>query len=137
MSYAADAQAGLDALMETARQTARSAVGEMLTAVAVQSPVDTGFFQSNWQTVIEANDLDPNGVGNRGLNQVRNEIWTVLERWDPKRTLMFYNPTVYGPRLEYDGWSGQAPNGFVRVNAARWPFFLKQAARRAGVESAG
>jgi hypothetical protein len=135
MGYAADAQAGLEALMDAGRQAARMAVGEMFTAVAVQSPVDTGMFQSNWQTVIDANDLDPNGVGNRGLNQVRNEIWTRIERWDLKRPIMAYNDRVYGPRLEYEGWSSQAPNGFVRVNAARWPFFLKQAARRVGLES--
>lgn len=39
------------------------------------------------------------------------------------------NPTPYAKRIEFAGWSSQAPAGMVRLAAAQFPSFIRQAAR--------
>lgn len=40
------------------------------------------------------------------------------------------NNLPYGERLEYDGWSSQAPSGMVRVNLARIQGIVSKAVRK-------
>ena len=130
MSYTDEVKAGLATLLESGRQTARVACESMFTEIVDISPVKTGLFASNWQTVEGASDLDLSGVSNRGRSATLSEMRTVIERWDCRRPLFLVNVLPYGPRLEYEGWSRQAPNGMVRITAVKWPRFLKDAASK-------
>ena len=45
-----------------------------------------------------------------------------------KSARLFYmtNNQPYSKRVEYDGWSSQAPDGMVRKNTARWDSIVKE-----------
>lgn len=76
-----------------------------------------GRFRANWNTSVGAPDLttthavDPSGamaIANARANMGGAGTVTYMA-----------NGLPYGQRLEYEGWSKQAPAGFVRVNVAR------------------
>ena len=47
----------------------------------------------------------------------------------PGNVMFIMNPTPYAKRIEFAGWSTQAPAGMVRLSAALFPRFIKAAAR--------
>lgn len=101
------------------------------------SPVDTGFFRSEWATALNhlpppsGNEYTPFFYGLREMNplyQGDNPLVPVANKLKLGDTLFFNNPTEYGMALEY-GYSGQAPNGMVRVSIANWQGHVDKAAR--------
>ena len=52
-----------------------------------------------------------------GIN--KEEVKQKVLAMDIGSTLVFSNPMPYGPRLEYDAWSTQAPDGIVRPAVKR------------------
>lgn len=119
--------------------TAENATYLLFYSVVMDTPVDTGLLRGNWQATVDApavgtvNMLSPTGM------EVLDEI---------KKNVKFghvnylTNNLEYGPILEYglypnppkrytgktlEGFSIQAPFGFVRVNAARWNFYVETA----------
>lgn len=83
-----------------------------------RSPVDTGFFRSQWSIVVSPNvpalrpserpegykgGSEPDIAGSLGTINFTTRVWIV-------------NPTAYGPRLE-NGHSSQAPHGLVGITA--------------------
>lgn len=44
--------------------------------------------------------------------------------------VFFQNPTPYAFRIEFEGWSTQAPAGMARVSANNWGIIVSQAARQ-------
>ena len=76
--------------------------------VTIGSPVDTGLFRANWQF---AEGSKPEGALDSLTLPGNPSI--------PKQLIgkVFYiaNNLPYGYRLEYEGWSDQAPNGWVRT----------------------
>ena len=76
-----------------------------------------GHFRGNWQTtqgvpnLTETPRIDPTGA---------LAIAESREMMGGAGTVTFMaNSLPYAQRLEYDGWSGQAPEGMVRINMAR------------------
>lgn len=89
----------------------RKTVIEMGSQMVDISPVDTGRFKGNWfynargQTTEQT---DPSG---------RSSIARITQgalNWTPGEVMMVSNSLPYAYRLE-NGWSKQAPAGFVRV----------------------
>lgn len=138
MSYAADVAAGVAEQRSAMRATIQTAVGKLFEDVLVGSPIKTGKFRSNWQVVLGADTLALDDLPIRGTSESAREIFTRLEGLpDGDFRVFFTNLLPYGPRLEFDGWSGQAPRGFVRINAARFPMILRQAAMASVFASGG
>lgn len=48
----------------------------------------------------------------------------------PGNVIFFSNPTAYAYRLEFDGWSSQAPQGMVRLTAQRWKQIVNKAVKK-------
>ena len=76
-----------------------------------------GRFKGNWQTTQGTPQLgvtariDPSGM---------MAIAEMVENIGGAGSITYMtNNLPYAQRLEYDGWSGQAPEGMVRVNMAR------------------
>ena len=76
-----------------------------------------GRFRANWNTSVGQPNLgttaaiDPSGAA---------AISGVMTGMGGAGTVTYMaNGLPYGERLEYEGWSKQAPAGFVRVNVAR------------------
>lgn len=89
--------------------------------VVQMSPVDTGRFRGNWQVSIGAissdqiseSFVDPSGTS------VISAIGTAIAELKVGDSIYLTNNLPYARRLEY-GWSGQAPNGMVRIVAAQF-----------------
>ena len=71
-----------------------------------------GNFRANWRVTMNGDDytvkdtVDYSGVANDAANEIL--------RFTLGDTITFSNPLPYGPRLEYDGWSTQTPDGMSR-----------------------
>lgn len=89
-----------------------------------------GRFRGNWQVTFNSKavdqlpNIDPNGGATiaaangvlLGFNSTVGTIWAV-------------NNLPYGPRLEFEGWSSQAPSGMVRISVAEFQSFVDNAVR--------
>lgn len=87
---------------------------KMFTSIIRDTPVDTGRAQGNWQatentpaqTVIDRFGAEPAVVDAAATLKGLGLYW-------------LSNNLPYIERLEYDGWSQQAPAGMLRKNVAR------------------
>lgn len=86
--------------------------------IVQRSPVDTGRFRANWQFSVGAPDLttsdrvDPSG--SLTIARILGQVAGI--KAGP--TVYLTNSLPYAHRLEYEGWSDQAPQGMVRVTLA-------------------
>lgn len=108
---------------------ARQVSFKLFSAVIKASPVDTGRFRMNWQT---AGAVAPSGVidgadkgGAAAIGDAASYIFAASD-WNE---FTLTNNLPYAERLEY-GWSNQAPQGFVRVNVARFNTLLEEEAAK-------
>ena len=108
---------------------ARQVSFKLFSAVIKASPVDTGRFRMNWQT---AGAVAPSGVidgtdkgGTAAIGDAASYIFAASD-WNE---FTLTNNLPYAERLEY-GWSNQAPQGFVRVNVARFNTLLEEEAAK-------
>jgi prophage DNA circulation protein len=111
MSFAADLQRYAKKTGASLDETARAVTLEVFTSVIQDTPVDTGRARGNWQftTVSPA-------TGETDQSEA-----SAIAAVQPKAGEVNYltNNLPYIGRLEYVGWSNQAPNGMVRKNIAR------------------
>lgn len=120
--FARKAQVTLD-------QAFRAVIIELFSSVITDTPVDTGRARGNWlvsvntfpTTAVER--LDPSGAVSSGA--VRAEQYNIKDK------VFLTNNLPYIHRLEYDGYSRQAPDGMVRKNMARVQQIVARAARKA------
>lgn len=108
-------------------QVRRASILELFRLVIMSTPVDTGRLRGNWQTTINApaiaelDRLDPNG--GIALAEVLANMGGLLD------VVYFSNNLPYVERIEYDGWSAQAPEGMVRRHVAMWGRIVEAQAR--------
>jgi hypothetical protein len=81
-----------------------------------KSPAPAGYtggnFRANWRLNLNTQNFTIKPTVNYGgvLAYAENDFYG-FKLGD---TVYFSNPLPYGPRLEYDAWSSQAPDGMVR-----------------------
>lgn len=108
----------------------RASVLELLKLVIFSTPVDTGRLRGNWQTTLNSpagaaiDRLDLGGAAAMAdavanLGSLTDVVW-------------FTNNLPYAERIEYDGWSKQAPEGMVRRHVASWRRIVEAKARAFG-----
>lgn len=87
-----------------------------------------GRFRGNWQVSFEVGEtgvldlVDPRGTrakasGTHVIGQFQIGVGSI---W-------MMNNLPYGPRLEYEGWSSQAPAGMVRISTTEFQIFVNKA----------
>lgn len=77
-----------------------------------------GRFRANWNTSVGSPVLDTTtAVDPSGGMAIANAARNI---GGAGSVTYMANGLPYGPRLEFSGWSKQAPAGFVRVNVARY-----------------
>ena len=94
------------------------------------SPAPAGYtggqFRANWMYSIGSPDVsvtdstDPNG--GESMRRATNTNYRLGDK------IYISNSLPYAYPLEYEGWSGQAPNGMVRVSVVEFRDFVRQAA---------
>lgn len=87
-----------------------------------------GRFRGNWQVTFdtkatgELERIDPQGDSTKSAaSQV------VLGFTSEVGTIWAVNNLPYGPRLEFEGWSSQAPSGMVRISVAEFQTYVNRA----------
>jgi hypothetical protein len=87
-----------------------------------------GRFRGNWQVTFDTKAtgqlerIDPQGDSTKSAaSQV------VLSFTSEVGTIWAVNNLPYGPRLEFEGWSSQAPAGMVRVSVSEFQSFVNRA----------
>lgn len=111
--------------------TIRAVVLDLSAKIIARTPVDTGRARGNWQAATgqpasgTLGMLDPSGGAATAA--------AALKAKDaPGRIYYLTNNLPYIRRLEYDGYSSQAPNGFVRVTVAEFKQALSNAVKTTG-----
>ena len=104
--------------MDRVDKVRRASVLELFKLVIYSTPVDTGRLRGNWQTTINTPkwgviDRDDAG-GAAALAEAMANLGSLVD------VVWFTNNLPYAERIEYDGWSKQAPEGMVRRHLASW-----------------
>jgi len=94
------------------------------------SPAPSGYtggqFRANWMYSIGSPDVsvtdntDPSG--GESMRRATNTSYRLGDK------IYISNSLPYAYRLEYEGWSNQAPQGMVRVSVVEFRDFVRQAA---------
>lgn len=96
---------------------ARALALDLFSVIMVRSPVDTGRFRGNWQIDISVPALAALERFDKPGQATILEETQKLVLWKLGQTISFRNNVPYSVRLEY-GYSGQAPNGMIRITIA-------------------
>ncbi|ANT45259.1 tail component [Xanthomonas phage Xoo-sp2] len=105
----------------------RASVLELFKLVIFATPVDTGRLRGNWQTTINSPASaaigrdDPGGAA--AMAEAVANLGSIVD------VVWFTNNLPYAERIEYDGWSKQAPEGMVRKHVASWKRIVEAKAR--------
>lgn len=113
------------AAVDNTLQTIAIRVGETLVTL---SPVDTGRFKGNWQLTIgdsaNASLIREDPTGFATINEMKSKV----SGFTAGQIAYIQNFVLYGYDLEY-GSSKQAPDGVLRITAARFQQLVNEAAR--------
>lgn len=120
---------GIKAL-DKADKVRRASVLELFKLVIMATPVDTGRLRGNWQTTINS----PAGAaitrddtsGAVALAEAMANLGSLAD------VVWFSNNLPYAERIEYEGWSRQAPEGMVRRHIAQWQRIVSAKAQALG-----
>lgn len=127
MSFASDVEAYAKKAGASLDETSRAIVLELFGSVIKDTPVDTGRAKGNWQTTIGA---PASGTVDRlGESEALADVSQQTASFGAGKVIYLSNNLPYIYRLEYDGWSQQAPGGMLRKNVARIQSIVAKAAR--------
>jgi len=127
VSFASDVEAYAKKAGASLDETSRAIVLELFGSVIKDTPVDTGRAKGNWQTTIGA---PASGTVDRlGESEALADVSQQTASFGAGKVIYLSNNLPYIYRLEYDGWSDQAPAGMVRKNIARIQQIVAKAAR--------
>lgn len=110
--------------LQNADKTMRSVSIKLFSAVIKSSPVDTGRFRANWQA---SNERPASGEVS-GFSDPVNKVTTYINGAPFANEFTLANNLPYAYKLEF-GYSDQAPQGFIRINVARFQSILDEQAR--------
>ena len=102
----------------------RTVAVEIGTAIIERTPVSDewtapgkphGFLKGNWQTFIDA--APDTTIDLRPGAEAVSELEETAKRAEGNDVIILRNNTIYGPRIEFEGWSHtKCPFGMVRTS---------------------
>jgi hypothetical protein len=102
---------------------ARKATLDLFRSVLLKSPVDTGRFRANWNV---GETIDTSTTASTDEARGASEVAKVAAL--PVGGILYMaNSLPYARRLEYEGWSQQAPQGMVRLTAIEYSTYVQKA----------
>lgn len=110
---------------------AREAVSDLHEEFVERSPVKTGRFQSNFVVSYGSPNTFSNTNYTADKAAAHAQFENDIRNLPLGQTWWIVNNVEYGPKIEFEGWSRQAPVGVVRtaVLAGRWAAIVDAAAR--------
>lgn len=126
MSFADDLKKFAKATNRTMADVLDGVVLEVATRMVQKSPVDTGKFRGNWQIGVRGpdtrvdSDFDKQALGSAPSANSFARWQDQIEGENVGAIIYITNSLPYARRLEYEGYSKQAPAGMVRVTLAEY-----------------
>ena len=135
MSFESDLRRFQKKTLEKYLKVQRLSAFDLFAAIVLETPVDKGVLRNNWFAEIGNPNLDKLDTGDPSGSQAIARIRTVLEGVDISKDIFLTNNLPYAVPIEFDGISGKAPQGMVRVNTIRWDSIVRTNTRK--VQSGG
>jgi hypothetical protein len=135
MSFGKDLERFQDKVEHVTVNVYRSSVFDLFSAVVMSTPVDKGTLRGSWFVSIGPGlftGFKGARIADAGGSATVGKIRYKVGKLEADNTVYLTNNLPYGPRIEFDGHSGKAPEGMVRINAARWEDIVKANARKYG-----
>lgn len=124
MPFSVDFQALADKVRSDIDTVVRKSTLDVFAAVVARSPVDTGRFKGNWNCSRGALDESTTET----INPARGDAEAAKSLSFASGDIVYLtNALPYAYRLEYEGYSNQAPAGMVRITAAEFEQYVKRA----------
>ncbi len=117
----------------TMDDTFRGVILEMSVRFVMRSPVDTGRFRGNWQIGEGRADTrtdsenDKQVLGSPPSAESYARWQDQMEGVRAGQIVYITNNLPYARRLEYEGWSKQAPGGMVRLAMMEYQQVIRKA----------
>lgn len=131
MSFGDDLKKFKEKALENHVKVKRASSFDLFSAITLGTPVDKGVLRNNW--FVEMGPLASTEttyrrapVGTATINRIKVR----LEQTTADEDITFVNNLPYAIPIEFDGYSGKAPEGMVRVNTARWEYIVGLNARK-------
>lgn len=87
-----------------------------------------GRFRGNWQVSIETPITENIERVDASGGATKSAAVQIIQKFElGAGAIWIMNNLPYGPRLEYEGWSRQAPAGMVRVSVTEFQAFVNKA----------
>lgn len=129
MGFAADLARLCEAAGDKVELVVRKAALDLGGQLLDRSPVDTGRFKNNWATSVNSMSTATGAGADASAAAARTMLQAQVAEWKPGQTIWITNSLPYAYRLEYDGWSKQAPGGMVRLAVQDYAQAVAKAAR--------
>ena len=130
MSFGTDLRRFRIKTLATLEQVYRASLFDLNTAIILGTPVDKGILRNNWYiSFIDDTELttsEPAPTGTSTIERAKASLQNV----GISSVVYIFNNLPYGPAIEYDGHSGKAPEGMVRINVAKWDAIVSKNARK-------
>jgi hypothetical protein len=129
MSFSVDVSKWIEKATEAPETIVRGTAIKLFSGIIKSSPVDEGTFRANWFVSGESpsTQVNENASGAEAgiLARTESDVNALID-WE---AITLTNNLPYARRLEF-GYSDQAPQGMVRVNAIRFNELIKEEARK-------
>jgi hypothetical protein len=125
MSFASDVAKFAKLTNASMDETGRAIALELFSSIIKDTPVDTGRARGNWQTSIGT--PKDGQVTRDGEGPALAEAASETAKFGMGKLVWLSNNLPYIYRLEYLGWSNQAPDGMARKNVARIQSIVRKA----------
>lgn len=86
-----------------------------------------GRFRANWMFGVGAIDTTTTDEIDASGNMTQTRLAAAISATKAGGVTYISNSLPYGPRIEYEGWSKQAPGGMVRLTVAEFQQFIDRA----------
>ena len=104
----------IDKTSKSADAQVRKICLDLVTGIVLKTPVDTGRARANWFTSIgNPTDNVTESIDASGSSTIASSLSAISKATG--NVLWITNNLPYIYRLEFEGWSRQAPAGMVRV----------------------
>ncbi|PWC48120.1 hypothetical protein TSA6c_16925 [Azospirillum sp. TSA6c] len=134
IDFNANLKAFADSVDATVEVAARKIAQALYNGVVQRTPVDTGFARSQWQILLEGDEVAVRPVGDHTAEDLAKlSTFTTVGTG----SILIANGAIYIKKLEYEGHSQQAPEGMARVTLAEVQAQMDMIMKAAAQEAAG
>ena len=115
-TFALDLSKAIERAQKDAELIVKKAAIGVFSSVIDKSPVDTGRFRANWNISFSAPDESVSEDTDKTGAESKGRVYKAMSGYKLKdQSIYLTNSLPYAMRLE-EGWSGQAPQGMVRLS---------------------